>query len=134
MGSILHIASPLQIKTPPLSGATRHGELIFISGTPGYGDDGSIAVDDFAAQFHQAVITTRGLLHAAGGSLQTVLKVNVLLTREADVPEMNLLYAEAFGPAPYPARTTSVVRALPDPRMLVEIECVAVTTDAMEAK
>jgi enamine deaminase RidA (YjgF/YER057c/UK114 family) len=38
---------------------------------------------------------------------------------------MNALYASAFGPAPYPARTTCVVQALPDPRMLIEIEGVA---------
>jgi 2-iminobutanoate/2-iminopropanoate deaminase len=35
------------------------------------------------------------------------------------------LYASAFGPAPYPARTTCVVQALPYPAMLIEIECVA---------
>ena len=38
---------------------------------------------------------------------------------------MNVLYASAFGPAPYPARTTCVVQALPDPKMLIEIEGVA---------
>ena len=42
-----------------------------------------------------------------------------------DVATMNKLYADAFGPAPYPARTTCVVVALPDPKMLIEIECVA---------
>jgi 2-iminobutanoate/2-iminopropanoate deaminase len=38
---------------------------------------------------------------------------------------MNALYASAFGPPPYPARTTCVVHALPNPAMLIEIECVA---------
>ena len=38
---------------------------------------------------------------------------------------MNALCAGAFGPAPYPARTTCVVAALPDPKMLIEIEGVA---------
>jgi 2-iminobutanoate/2-iminopropanoate deaminase len=38
---------------------------------------------------------------------------------------MNKLYADAFGPAPYPARTTCVVVALPDPKMLIEIGGVA---------
>ena len=38
---------------------------------------------------------------------------------------MNALYASAFGPAPYPARTTCVVQALPNPKMLIEIEGVA---------
>ena len=50
---------------------------------------------------------------------------NVLLTRASDVATMNVLYASAFGPAPYPARTTCVVQALPDPKMLIEIEAVA---------
>jgi enamine deaminase RidA (YjgF/YER057c/UK114 family) len=49
----------------------------------------------------------------------------VLLTRASDVAAMNALYAGAFGPPPYPARTTCVVHALPDPAMLIEIECVA---------
>jgi enamine deaminase RidA (YjgF/YER057c/UK114 family) len=31
----------------------------------------------------------------------------------------------AFGPPPYPARTTCVVAGLPDPKMLIEIEGVA---------
>ena len=53
------------------------------------------------------------------------VKVNVLLTRASDVATMNVLYASAFGPAPYPARTTCVVQALPNPAMLIEIEGVA---------
>jgi enamine deaminase RidA (YjgF/YER057c/UK114 family) len=47
------------------------------------------------------------------------------LTRAVDVAAMNVLYASAFGPPPYPARTTCIVQALPDPKMLIEIECVA---------
>ena len=49
----------------------------------------------------------------------------MLLTRASDVAAMNALYAGAFSPAPYPARTTCVVAALPDPKMLIEIEGVA---------
>ena len=61
----------------------------------------------------------------AGGTFRDLVKVNVLLTRASDVAAMNALYAGAFGPAPYPARTTCVVVALPDPKMLIEIEAVA---------
>lgn len=49
----------------------------------------------------------------------------MLLTRQSEVAEMNRRYAEAFGPAPYPARTACVVASLPDPRILLEIECMA---------
>ena len=48
-----------------------------------------------------------------------------LIAIASDVATMNVLYAGAFGPAPYPARTTCVVLALPDPKMLIEIEGVA---------
>ena len=95
------------------------------SGTPGYHDDGSIDEGDFGKQFDQAVVALRRTLETAGSGMRSLVKVNMLLTRQSDVAEMNRRYAEAFGPAPYPARTTCVVASLPDPRMLLEIECVA---------
>src|SRR5882762_9304883 len=94
MAPIQHFAPPAGIKSPPLSFATRTGDLLFISGIPGFDDKGALA-DGFEAQ------------------------------RASDVATMNVLYASAFGPAPYPARTTCVVQALPDPKMLIEIEAVA---------
>jgi 2-iminobutanoate/2-iminopropanoate deaminase len=65
------------------------------------------------------------VLDETGASFRDLVKVNGLRTRPADVTTMNKLYAEAFGPAPYPARTTCVVQQLPDPKMLIEIEAVA---------
>ena len=115
---------------PPLSAACRSNGLLFVSGTPGYTPDGHIAEGDFAAQFVQAVATLTDVLARGGSSLRHVVKVNVLLVRHEDVPTMNALYASAFGPAPYPARTTCVVAALPDRRMLLELECVAGLTSA----
>lgn len=123
--SIQHIAPEGRTKFPPLSAATRLGDLVFISGTPGYHADGRIDEGDFAAQFVQAAAVFKETLARAGADVRGLLKVNMLLTRAQDVAEMNRLYTEAFGPAPYPARTTCVVAALPDPRMLLEIEGVA---------
>lgn len=122
---IQHIAPEGLAQFPPLSAATRLGDLVFVSGTPGYHADGSIDEGDFAAQFVQAAAVFKETLARAGSDVRGLLKVNMLLTRAQDVAEMNRLYALAFGPAPYPARTTCVVAALPDPRMLLEIEGVA---------
>ena len=72
-----------------------------------------------------ALIQFIRLLDEAGATFRDLVKLNVLLTRASDVATMNVLYASAFGPAPYPARTICVVQALPDPRMLIEIEGVA---------
>ncbi|MDQ0586282.1 RidA family protein [Variovorax paradoxus] len=125
MPDIQHIAPNAAFQMPPLSAATRIGELVFVSGTPGYYPDGRIDEGDFGAQFDQAVIALQEVLARGGASMRSLVKVNVLLTRAQDVAEMNRRYAKAFGPAPYPARTTCVVSALPDSRMLLEIECIA---------
>jgi 2-iminobutanoate/2-iminopropanoate deaminase len=121
---IKHFAAPAGLTTPPLSFAVRTGDLLFVSGIPGFDDKGKLP-DSFEAQFGFVVRNIRRVLDEAGATFRDLVKVNVLLTRAADVGPMNALYAGAFGPAPYPARTTCVVQALPNPAMLIEIECVA---------
>ncbi|MEA2834199.1 MAG: 2-iminobutanoate/2-iminopropanoate deaminase [Methylobacteriaceae bacterium] len=121
---IKHFPPPPGIKAPPLSFATRVGDLLFISGIPGFDAQGALP-ENFEAQFANVVTNIRRVLDEAGATFRELVKVNVLLTRASDVAAMNALYASAFGPAPYPARTTCVVQALPDPRMLIEIEGVA---------
>ena len=124
MSEIKHFPPPAGIKAPPLSFATRTGDMLFISGIPGF-DEKRELPDNFEAQFKNVVANIKHVLDEAGGSFRDLVKVNVLLTRAGDVATMNALYAGAFGPPPYPARTTCVVQALPDPKMLIEIEGVA---------
>src|SRR5216684_756081 len=124
---IQHFPPPPGVKAPPLSFAARVGDLLFISGIPGFDADGALP-DTFEAQFANVVTKIKRVLGEAGGSFRDLVKLNVLLTRASDVATMNVLYASAFGPAPYPARTTCVVQALPDPKMLIEIEGVASLT------
>src|ERR1700687_122160 len=124
MAPIKHFPPPTGIKSPPLSFATRTGDLLFVSGIPGFDDNGALP-DGFEAQFGFVVKNIKRVLDEAGSSFADLGKVNVLLTRAADVAAMNALYAGAFGPPPYPARTTCVVQALPDPKMLIDIECIA---------
>ena len=124
MAPIQHFAPPAGLKAPPLSFATRVGDLLFVSGIPGFDEKGALA-DGFEAQFGFVVRNIKRVLDQAGANFRDLVKVNVLLTRASDVAAMNALYAGAFGPPPYPARTTCVVQALPDPAMLIEIECIA---------
>ncbi len=124
MPPIQHFPPPPGVKAPPLSFAARVGNLLFISGTPGF-DENRALPDSFEAQFANVVTNIKRVLDEAGATFRDLVKVNVLLTRASDVAAMNALYAGAFGPPPYPARTTCVVQALPDPKMLIEIEGVA---------
>ena len=121
---IQHFPPPPGVKSPPLSFAARTGDLLYISGIPGFDAQGALP-DTFEAQFANVVTNIKRILGEAGATMRDLVKVNVLLTRASDVAAMNALYASAFGPAPYPARTTCVVVALPNPAMLIEIEAVA---------
>src|SRR6202007_2643089 len=121
---VKHFPPPAGVKAPPLSFAARTGDLLFISGIPGF-DDKRELPDTFEAQFGNVVTNIKRVIDEAGATFRDLVKVNVLLTRASDVGAMNALYAGAFGPAPYPARTTCVVVARPDPKMLIEIEAVA---------
>jgi 2-iminobutanoate/2-iminopropanoate deaminase len=84
---------------------------------------GKLIEGGVAAQTAQAISNIEAVLAAAGKSLQDVVKVNVYLTDMNSFADMNRVYAECFS-APYPARTTVTVSALPL-GAAVEIEVVA---------
>ena len=119
--ALVHYPPPANLPgVPPLSFAVAHGGVLYISGLPGRDAEGRIP-EAFADQFANVVAALRDVLGQAGATLRDLIEVSVLLTRAEDVKPMNALYAEAFGPAPYPARITSVVAALPSPGLLIEI-------------
>src|SRR5437588_9222892 len=108
MASIKHFPPPPGIKAPPLSFATRVGDLLFVSGIPGFDDKGGLP-DGFEAQFGNVLKNIKRVLDEAGATFRDLVKVNVLLTRASDVAAMNALYAGGCGPAPYPSRRTCVL-------------------------
>lgn len=110
----------------PHSNAVRVGDLLFVSGLPGYDENLKIPRGDFAAQMRNALNNIKATLQYAGSSIEKVVKVNIYLDRRADFDEMNDIYKEFFGhdPARWPARTTVEAR-LPRKDFLLEIDCVA---------
>lgn len=124
MRELTHIPPPAGVRAPPLSYAVRTGELLYISGI-GPLDAENRVPEGFATQMQLVLKTLDAVLAQAGADRSRLVKVNVLLTREQDVREMNRLYAAWYGPGPYPARTTAVVKALPLPEFLLEIKGVA---------
>lgn len=110
----------------PHSNAVRIGNLIFVSGFPGYDENVQVPKGDFAAQTRLALKNVKATLEYAGSSLEKVAKVNVYLDRRADFDELNEIYKEFFGnePSQWPARTTVEAR-LPRKDFLLEIDCIA---------
>ncbi len=114
-------------KTPmggPFSPAIRAGEFLYLSGQVGEDPDtGKLVSDNVAEQADQILKNIAKVLKAGGKSMADVIKVNVYLTDIQNFAAMNEVYARHFE-APYPARTTVAVVALPI-GALVEMEAVA---------
>ena len=104
--------------------SVRAGELIWVSGIVGMTADGHIP-EQTAAQFDIALHAMGVCLRAAGGRPDTVTKVQIFLTDISDRALINPARVAYFGEH-LPASTLVEVSALVDPRMKVEIECMAV--------
>jgi 2-iminobutanoate/2-iminopropanoate deaminase len=108
----------------PFAAAVRAGELVFVSGQVAQDPaSGKLIAGDVAAQAEQVFANIRAVLRAAGKTLADVVRVGVYLTDMRDFAKMNAVYAQHFD-APYPARTTIAVAALPL-GAAVEIDLVA---------
>jgi 2-iminobutanoate/2-iminopropanoate deaminase len=109
----------------PFSAAIRDGGRVYTSGhvaqDPATGK--LIGERSVAAQTEQVLENLAAVLDAAGKSFADVVKVSVFLTDMQSFGEMNDVYARYFS-APYPARTTVEVAALPL-GAAVEIDLVA---------
>ena len=62
--AITHFPAPPGIKAPPLSFAARTGDLLFISGIPGFDAQGNLP-DAFEAQFANVVANIQRILDEA---------------------------------------------------------------------
>lgn len=107
-----------------LSQGIRFGDLLFISGQAGAGDDGRIVDGGFIAQGAQAFANLQRALEAGGSSLGDVIKVTIFVTDMGHFQDVVALRRQFFS-APYPADTIAEIKALYDPRAMIEIEAIA---------
>ncbi len=112
----------------PYSQGIRAGELVFTAGQVGADPATGTLADGVAAQADRALRNLTSILDAAGSSLDRVVKTTIFLVDLADFATVNEVYASHFS-APYPARSTVAVKALPKDA-LVEIEAIAIAPDA----
>jgi 2-iminobutanoate/2-iminopropanoate deaminase len=108
----------------PYSQAIKANGFVFVSG--------QVAIDpvtntllsgDIAFQTDRVLKNLRGILTAAGSSLDKVVRATVFLKNMNDFAAMNEVYGKYFTSAP-PARSTVEVARLPKD-VLVEIDVIA---------
>jgi 2-iminobutanoate/2-iminopropanoate deaminase len=108
----------------PFSPAVRGEHVIYLSGQVGQDPaTGNLIDGGVAEQAARTLENVKAVLEAAGRSMDDVLRVGIFLADMKDFAVVNEVYARYFT-APYPARTTVAVAALPL-GAAVEIEVVA---------
>lgn len=109
----------------PYSTAISVGPFVYCSGQlPTDPATGEFVEGCAGCQTKQVLKNVAAVLEAAGLTLGDVVKSTVFLTDMDNFQKMNDVYAEFFA-APFPARSTIGVAALPKDA-LVEIEVIAV--------
>ena len=97
----------------PYSQAVRAGDSVFLSGQIPLDPATGLIVDgDIAALARRAFDNLRAVCAAAGGSFDEVVRLGLYLTDQDDFAAVNAVMADYFD-APYPARSTVQVSALP---------------------
>jgi len=114
----------------PYSQAIRAGDTLYLSGQIGLDPKTGQLVDGVEAQAHQVFRNLRAVAAAAGGTLDDMVKVSILLLDLADFAQVNDIMASYFK-TPYPARATYQVAGLPrGARIEVEGVVVLARTEA----
>ena len=97
----------------PYSQAVRAGGVVYLSGQiPLDPATGELVQADISTESRRVFDNLRAVCEAAGGSLDDVARVGIYLTDLADFAAVNAVMADYFQ-APYPARSTIQVSALP---------------------
>jgi reactive intermediate/imine deaminase len=112
----------------PYSQAIRAGNTVYLSGQIGLDPKTGTMVEGLEAQAHQVFRNLRAIAAAAGGGLDDVVKLSVLVVDLGGFVKVNEIMATYFR-EPYPARATYQVSALPRGG-LIEVEAIVVLPGA----
>ena len=109
----------------PYSQGTVANGFVFCSGQiPANPSTGEILTGSITEQTRQCLSNVKGVIEAAGSSLEKVVKVTVFLRDMDDFGEMNAEYSKWFTDNP-PARAAVQVARLPKD-VGIEIEAIAI--------
>lgn len=108
----------------PYSQAVRSGQLLFLSGQiPLDPASGEVVAGDIDAQARRAFDNLKAVCEAAGASLDDIQRLGLYLTDLSQFAAVNAVMGEYFS-APYPARSTIEVSALPK-GVMFEVDAIA---------
>ena len=102
------------------------GRTVYVSGQVSMDADGNVVGDgDVKRQTETVLEHVKTVVEEAGGGMDDIVKVTVFITDMAFYDEIHEVRRRYFE-EPYPASSMVEVSALIDPRLLIEIEAIAV--------
>jgi 2-iminobutanoate/2-iminopropanoate deaminase len=102
------------------------GRTIYVSGQVSLDAEGNVVGDgDIKRQTEAVLEHVKTVVEEAGGGMDDIVKVTVFITDMGLYDEIHEVRRRYFE-EPYPASSMVEVSALIDPRLLIEIEAVAV--------
>lgn len=124
-----------KLYSPPGGGAfstaivAPPGRTIYVSGLTSRDRNGHIVGEgDIVAQTEQVLENLKAALEAGGATLDDVVKVTVFVTDMTHFDAIHAVRRRYFN-EPYPASSMVQVSGLVDPRLMIEIEAVAVVPE-----
>jgi len=105
---------------------TEGGKTVWIAGHTGQTDStGKSLAGDFDAQVYQTFRNIQATLESTGAALKDIVAMTVFLTDPRNTTRMTEIRRELFA-NDFPTSAAITVTGLADPRMLIEIQGVAV--------
>ena len=115
------------------SRAVRVDNRIYLTGTTATDENGNlVGIDDGYAQTVQVIRNIERALKQAGGTLENVVRTRMFVTDISRWQEYGRAHYESFHHI-RPWATMVEVRALIDPRMLIEIEADAIIEQDLQS-
>jgi enamine deaminase RidA (YjgF/YER057c/UK114 family) len=107
------------------SRVVRRGNIVVVAGTTSVGEDGAVIGTTGYEQAAEILQRIERGLERAGATLADVVQTRMFVTDISRADEIGRAHGEAFGEV-RPVTSMVEVAQLIDPRMLVEIEALAV--------
>ena len=106
-------AAPAAVGPYSQAVAIESGRMVFLSGQIGLEPGtGELISENFEGQVRQAFANLAAVIKAAGGTLDSIVKLTLFLTDLGKFASANGIMAELI-PQPFPARSTIGVTSLP---------------------
>ena len=110
---IIHTDDAPAAVGPYSQAVAASGKTVFLSGQIGLEPGtGELVSENFDAQVRQAFANMQAVITAAGGTLDSIVKLTLFLTDLSKFTAANAIMAEII-PQPFPARSTVGVSSLP---------------------